>query len=62
MRYATLLTLASGGDTFMLLEVRNLRVYFRNDAGQELRAVDGVSFSVPRGKTVALVGESGCGK
>lgn len=46
----------------MLLEVRNLRVYFKNDEGQELRAVDGVSFSVPHGKTVALVGESGCGK
>ncbi len=46
----------------MLLEVRNLRVYFRNDEGQELRAVDGVSFTVPHGKTVALVGESGCGK
>lgn len=46
----------------MLLEVRNLRVYFRNDEGQELRAVDGVSFTVPHGRTVALVGESGCGK
>lgn len=46
----------------LLLEVRDLRVYFRNDEGLELRAVDGVSFSVPRGRTVALVGESGCGK
>jgi peptide/nickel transport system ATP-binding protein len=46
----------------VLLEVRNLKVYFRNDEGLELRAVDGVSFTVPPGKTVALVGESGCGK
>lgn len=62
MRYAMPLTLASGGDACVLLEVKDLRVYFRNDVGQELRAVDGVSFSVPREKTVALVGESGCGK
>lgn len=46
----------------VLLEVRNLKVYFQNDEGLELRAVDGVSFTVPPGKTVALVGESGCGK
>jgi oligopeptide/dipeptide ABC transporter ATP-binding protein len=44
-----------------LLEVRDLVVSFRNDAG-ELRAVDGVSFDVPRGSTVGLVGESGSGK
>lgn len=62
MLYATPSILAFGGDTLMLLEVKNLRVYFRNSEGQELRAVDGVSFSVPYGKTVALVGESGCGK
>lgn len=45
-----------------LLEVRDLKVYFRGEGGLELKAVDGVSFTVPRGKTVALVGESGCGK
>ena len=44
-----------------LLEVRDLVVSFRTDAG-ELRAVDGVSFKVPRGSTVGLVGESGSGK
>jgi oligopeptide/dipeptide ABC transporter ATP-binding protein len=44
-----------------LLDVRNLAVSFETDAGL-LRAVDGVSFSVPRGRTVGLVGESGCGK
>ncbi len=44
-----------------LLEVRDLVVSFRTDAG-ELCAVDGVSFDVPRGRTVGLVGESGSGK
>jgi peptide/nickel transport system ATP-binding protein len=45
----------------LLLDVRDLVVSFRTDRG-ELRAVDSVSFSVPRGATVGLVGESGCGK
>ncbi len=44
-----------------LLNVRDLRVSFFTDEG-EVRAVDGVSFSVNRGETLALVGESGCGK
>ena len=44
-----------------LLEVRGLRTYFHTDRGL-FRAVDGVDFSVSRGKTVGLVGESGCGK
>ena len=45
-----------------VLEVRNLRTHFVSDEGQALRAVDGISFSIPRGRTLALVGESGCGK
>lgn len=45
----------------MLLEVKDLKTWFRTDGG-EVRAVDGVSFTVPEAKTVALVGESGCGK
>ncbi|MBU4247006.1 MAG: ABC transporter ATP-binding protein [Verrucomicrobia bacterium] len=44
-----------------LLEVNNLRVYF-NAGGRPARAVDGVSISISRGETAALVGESGCGK
>src|SRR5215468_6729129 len=44
-----------------LLEVRGLKTYFHTDRGL-FRAVDGVDFSVSRGKTVGLVGESGCGK
>jgi peptide/nickel transport system ATP-binding protein/oligopeptide transport system ATP-binding protein len=44
-----------------LLEVRGLKTHFATDRGL-FRAVDGVSFGVPRGRTVGLVGESGCGK
>ena len=44
-----------------LLEVRDLVTAFDTDAGQ-LTAVDGVSFPVPRGRTLGIVGESGCGK
>ncbi len=45
-----------------VLEVSDLRVDFRLHGQGMLRAVDGVSFRVPHGKTVALVGESGSGK
>jgi oligopeptide/dipeptide ABC transporter ATP-binding protein len=44
-----------------LLEVRNLRTTFLAAAGV-VRAVDGVSWDIQEGETVALVGESGCGK
>ncbi len=44
-----------------LLEVENLEVVFGTDAGP-LKAVDRVSFSIGRGETLCLVGESGCGK
>ena len=44
-----------------LLEVRNLRTWFETDRGL-FKAVDGISFDVGRGRTVGLVGESGCGK
>jgi len=45
----------------MLLSVRDLAVSFHTEEGK-LTAVDGVSFDVPTRSTVALVGESGCGK
>jgi oligopeptide/dipeptide ABC transporter ATP-binding protein len=45
----------------MLLEVRDLRTTFLTAAGA-VRAVDGVSWDIEEGETVALVGESGCGK
>ena len=44
-----------------LLEVRNLGTYFDTDGG-EFRAVEGVSFSLEPGRTLGIVGESGCGK
>jgi len=44
-----------------LLRVENLRTYFHTPGGLA-RAVDGVSFSMARGETVGVVGESGCGK
>jgi oligopeptide/dipeptide ABC transporter ATP-binding protein len=44
-----------------LLEVRNLQTQFQTSAGV-VRAVDGVSYDIEEGETVALVGESGCGK
>jgi len=45
-----------------LLEVDDLRVTFGGRDRADVRAVDGVSFSVDAGQTIGLVGESGCGK
>lgn len=44
-----------------LLEVKNLKKYFKTPKGL-LHAVDDVSFTIERGKTLGIVGESGCGK
>jgi oligopeptide transport system ATP-binding protein len=53
----------------MLVDVRDLRVYFPVNAGlifqrkiADVKAVDGISFSIKKGETLGLVGESGCGK
>jgi oligopeptide/dipeptide ABC transporter ATP-binding protein len=45
----------------VLVSVRDLRTHFFTDEGV-VKAVDGVSFDVKKGKTIGLVGESGCGK
>ena len=52
----------------VLLQVENLQVYFPTRKGilqrvvGQVKAVDGVSLEIPQGRTLALVGESGCGK
>ena len=45
----------------VLLEVKDLKKYFKTKKGM-LHAVDGVSFTIERGRTLGIVGESGCGK
>ena len=49
-----------------LLEVKDLKQYFNINMGafktKPLKAVDGVSFTINKGETLGLVGESGCGK
>jgi peptide/nickel transport system ATP-binding protein len=44
-----------------LIDIQNLKTYFYTDEGV-VKAVDDVSLTIPRGKTLGLVGESGCGK
>ena len=44
-----------------LLEIKDLRTYFYTQ-GREIHAVDGVSYNINEGETLAVVGESGCGK
>ncbi len=48
-------------DPTNVVEFDNLHSYFFTDIGT-VKAVDGVSFEIPKGKTVGVVGESGCGK
>ncbi|GAB3437074.1 ABC transporter ATP-binding protein [Flindersiella endophytica] len=49
------------GDTDILLKIEGLKTHFFTSEGV-VKAVDGVDISVPKGKTVCVVGESGCGK
>ncbi len=44
-----------------LLSIKDLKVSFFTEEGQ-VRAVDGTTFGIKKGETLALVGESGCGK
>jgi peptide/nickel transport system ATP-binding protein len=53
--------MTAGRTAAPLLELRDLRTYFASDDG-EFRAVDGVSFALEAGRTLGIVGESGCGK
>jgi len=59
----------SNGDSDVLLQVNNLKMYFPVTSGvifqkqvAEVKAVDDVTFSIKKGETLGLVGESGCGK
>jgi len=45
----------------VILEVKNLKKHFKTPKGM-LHAVDGVNFTIEKGKTLGIVGESGCGK
>lgn len=55
--------IATGGHLLSetILEVKNLRTTFRTKAG-DVHAVDGISYSITKGRTLGIVGESGCGK
>jgi peptide/nickel transport system ATP-binding protein/oligopeptide transport system ATP-binding protein len=48
-------------DPNVLIDIRNLKTHFFTDDGV-VKAVDGVNFAIYRGKTLGVVGESGCGK
>ena len=43
----------------IMLDVRNLEMYFNVGRGKVLKAVDNISFSIEKGSTLGLVGESG---
>ena len=46
----------------VLVEVKDLKKYFKVGKGKILKAVDGLNFNIYKGETLGLVGESGCGK
>ena len=50
------------GNGRAILEIKNLKKYFRVGRGASLKAVDGITLEVQKGETFGLVGESGCGK
>ena len=52
----------NNGQSAPLLEVRDLKKYFKARGGALLHAVDGINFTLDAGKTLGVVGESGCGK
>ena len=58
---APVVAATDGAKREVLLEIEGLRTWFHTDEGVA-KAVDGVSFSVRKGETLGVVGESGCGK
>jgi len=58
--------MSDNNNSNVLIEVKNLKKYFDINTGffrsRPLKAVDDISFSIKRGETLGLVGESGCGK
>src|SRR5689334_24946755 len=58
---ATAASTQRGSGVDNVLEIENLHVHFDTKLGT-VRAVNGVSLNVPRGKVIGVVGESGCGK
>jgi len=73
MEIPTLATAANGADESVILDVENLKKYYNAQGGslkdvlglrkpRKVKAVNDVSFSVPKGTTLGIVGESGCGK
>lgn len=45
-----------------LVEIKDLKIHFKQKGKKTVRAVDGISFSIKKGETFGIVGESGCGK
>jgi ABC-type dipeptide/oligopeptide/nickel transport system ATPase subunit len=45
-----------------IIEIKGLKKYFTVSGGRQLKAIDDISFSIRKGETFGLVGESGCGK
>ena len=46
----------------IVLEVNNLKAYYKTRSGERIRAVDDISFNLREGEILGIAGESGCGK